>query len=47
MNALGIGGSTIEIELNAIQPKAHLVQPIQEEEFQIRIRKACDLMKQH
>ena len=46
MNALGIGGSTIEAELNAIQPKAHLVQPVQEKEFQIRIHKACDLMKQ-
>ncbi|WP_109097750.1 Xaa-Pro peptidase family protein [Aquimarina sp. AU58] len=45
MNALGIGGSTIEKELNAIQPKAHLAKPIQKEEFQARIHKACDLMK--
>ncbi len=45
MNALGIGGSTIEKELNAIQPKAHLAKPIQKEEFQARIDKACDLMK--
>tara|TARA_B110000503_G_scaffold123950_1_gene190019 strand:- start:370 stop:1578 length:1209 start_codon:yes stop_codon:yes gene_type:complete len=41
----GIGGSTIEAELNAIQPAAHLVQPIQKEEFQTRIDKACQLMK--
>ncbi|WP_103069491.1 M24 family metallopeptidase [Aquimarina sediminis] len=46
MNALGIGGSTIETELNAIQPKAHLATPIQKEEFQSRINKACELMKQ-
>lgn len=45
MNALGIGGSTIEKELNAIQPKAHLAKPIQKEEFQARIDKAYDLMK--
>ncbi|MFC5048144.1 M24 family metallopeptidase [Aquimarina hainanensis] len=47
MNALGIGGSTIEIELNAIQPSAHLVPSIQKEEFQDRIQKACLLMKKH
>ncbi|MFN0727988.1 M24 family metallopeptidase [Polaribacter gochangensis] len=43
----GIGGSTIEAELNAIQPMAHLVKPIQKEEFQQRIDKACGLMKAH
>ena len=43
----GIGGSTIEAELNAIQPTAHLVKPIQKEEFQQRIDKACGLMKAH
>ncbi len=42
---IGIGGSTIETELNAIKPKAHLVKPIQKEEFQKRIEKACRLMK--
>ncbi len=42
---IGIGGSTIEAELNAIKPKAHLVKPIQKEEFQNRIKKACRLMK--
>lgn len=41
----GIGGSTIEAELNAIQPVAHLVQPIQKEEFQERLNKACALMQ--
>lgn len=41
----GIGGSTIEAELRAIQPTAHLVKPIQKEEFQQRIDKACSLMK--
>ncbi|MDB0610339.1 hypothetical protein PL371_00315 [Tenacibaculum maritimum] len=29
MNTFGIGGSTIEAELNAITPTAHLVEPIQ------------------
>jgi len=42
----GIGGSTIEAELNAIQPIAHLVKPIQKEEFQQRIDKACKLMQE-
>ncbi len=41
----GIGGSTIEAELNAIQPTAHLVKPIQKEEFQQRMDKACNLMR--
>jgi len=41
----GIGGSTIEEELAAIQPTAHLAQPIQKEEFQQRIEKACTLMQ--
>jgi Xaa-Pro dipeptidase len=41
----GVGGSTIEAELNAIQPTAHLVEPIQKEEFQQRIEKACQLMQ--
>ncbi len=45
MSTLGVGGSTIEQELNAIEPKAHLAKPIQKEEFQARIDKACDLMK--
>jgi Xaa-Pro dipeptidase len=41
----GIGGSTIKAELEAIQPIAHLVKPIQKQEFQQRIDKACQLMK--
>lgn len=45
MSTYGIGGSTIEAELNAIKPKTHLVKPIQKEEFQLRIRKACKLMQ--
>ena len=46
MSTIGIGGSTIEAELNAIIPNSHLVQPIQKEEFQKRIKKACTLMQQ-
>lgn len=45
METFGIGGSTIEAELNAIKPKAHLVKPIQKEEFQSRIDRASKLMK--
>lgn len=45
MSTYGIGGSTIEAELKAIKPKAHLVKPIQKEEFLIRINKACKLMQ--
>jgi Xaa-Pro dipeptidase len=45
MSTYGIGGSTIEAELNAIKPKAHVVRPIQKEEFQWRINKACKLMQ--
>jgi len=45
MSTIGIGGSTIEDELNAITPKAHLIKPIQKEEFQSRINKACELMQ--
>ena len=42
---IGIGGSTIENELNAISSKAYLVDPIQKFEFQLRIDKACKLMQ--
>ncbi|QXP58726.1 M24 family metallopeptidase [Olleya sp. HaHaR_3_96] len=42
---IGIGGSTIKAELEAIKPIAHVVQPIQKEEFQQRIDKACQLMQ--
>ncbi|MEE9407170.1 MAG: Xaa-Pro peptidase family protein [Polaribacter sp.] len=42
----GIGGSTIKAELEAIKPIAHLVKPIQKEEFQQRIEKACQLMQE-
>ncbi len=42
---IGIGGSSAEEVLNAIQPIAHLVEPIQKEEYQSRINKACKLMQ--
>jgi len=42
----GIGGSTIAAELNAIRPTAHLAQPIEKEEFQQRIDRACSLMQE-
>lgn len=45
MNTFGIGGSTIEAELKAISPTAHLINPIKNLEFQHRINKACKLMK--
>ncbi|WP_147676560.1 M24 family metallopeptidase [Algibacter pacificus] len=45
MKILGIGGSDIDKELAAIKPKAHLVKPIEKEEFQLRIKKACHLMQ--
>ncbi len=41
---IGIGGSTVENELNSIFSKAHLIDPIQKTEFQLRIDKACKLM---
>ena len=43
---IGIGGSTIKAELDKIRPNAHLVKPIQKEEFQQRIDKACKLMQE-
>ncbi|MGJ5642578.1 aminopeptidase P family protein [Formosa sp. S-31] len=43
---LGIGGSTIEAELAAIQPKAHLVSPVSGEVFPERIQRALQFMKQ-
>jgi Xaa-Pro dipeptidase len=46
MSTIGIGGSTIEVELSAIMPNAHLAQPIQKKEFQSRIKQACTLMQQ-
>ena len=45
MNTLGIGGSTIEEELAAIEPTAHLAIPIKKDEFEQRLNKACRLMK--
>lgn len=45
MSKFGIGGSTIEVELNAIKPVAHIIKPIQEAEYKSRIQKACELMK--
>ena len=47
MQKHGIGGSTIDKELKAIKPVAHLVKPIEKEEFKVRIKKASDLMKRH
>ncbi|WP_372755782.1 M24 family metallopeptidase [Mariniflexile sp.] len=47
MEIYGIGGSTIDKELKAIKPIAHLVKPIQKEEFQVRIKKATDLMQHY
>lgn len=44
MTTLGIGGSTIEAELAAIQPKAHLIKPIPKDEFSKRIKHALELM---
>ncbi|MBD0832556.1 M24 family metallopeptidase [Aestuariibaculum sediminum] len=41
----GIGGSSAEKELEAIKPMAHLIQPILEEEYNERIKKACLLMQ--
>ena len=43
---IGIGGSKIKEELEAIQPTAHLAKPIQKEEFQERIERACQLMQE-
>ena len=45
MSTLGIGGSTIEAELNAITPRTNIIKPIQKEEFQSRIKRALELMK--
>lgn len=45
MSTIGIGGSTVEEELKVIVPNAHVVKPIQKEEFQQRINKACKLMQ--
>jgi Xaa-Pro dipeptidase len=43
---IGIGGSSIKEELAAIKPTAHLTKPIQKEEFQERIERACQLMQE-
>jgi Xaa-Pro dipeptidase len=47
MTTFGIGGSTIEAELNAIVPRTNTVIPIKKEEFQCRIDKAVDFMKRY
>jgi len=44
MKTLGIGGSTIEAELAAIKPMAHLAKPIESKEFKTRLAKAISLM---
>ncbi|WMI65228.1 Xaa-Pro peptidase family protein [Aestuariibaculum sp. YM273] len=45
MTKFGIGGSSIEKELNAITPIAHTIKPISNREYEERINKACSLMK--
>jgi len=45
METLGIGGSTIEAELAAIEPMAHLAKPIETQEFKTRVTNAISLMK--
>lgn len=45
MSTFGIGGSTIEIELEAIIPRVNTVKPIRKEEFKLRIDKAVEYMK--
>ncbi|MBJ6367727.1 M24 family metallopeptidase [Snuella sedimenti] len=45
MKTIGVGGSSIQEELDKIRPKAHLAKPIEKAEFQTRIDKACKLMK--
>jgi len=45
MSTFGIGGSTIETELNAIVPRVNTVAPIKKEEFQLRIDRAVSFMK--
>lgn len=42
---IGIGGSTAEAELEKISPWINDIQPIQKEEYQQRINKACKLMQ--
>ncbi len=42
----GIGGSTAQTELDAINPIAHLVEPIKKEEYQARIEKAAQLLQE-
>jgi Xaa-Pro dipeptidase len=41
----GIGGSTAQIELDKIVNRTQDVQPIQLEEYQARIKKAAQLMR--
>ncbi|MDL5512056.1 Xaa-Pro peptidase family protein [Arenibacter sp. M-2] len=47
MKAYGIGGSSMEEELAAITPRAQMALPIQIEEYNARILKACQLMEQN
>jgi Xaa-Pro dipeptidase len=44
--SIGIGGSTVELELEKLQDMTQQVQPITVEEFQQRIDKAQQLMRQ-
>ncbi|OEI79658.1 X-Pro dipeptidase [Formosa algae] len=41
---LGVGGSTIEAELAAIESKAHLAKPIGKEAYPKRIKRALEIM---
>lgn len=44
---LGVGGSTAELELNKLVDMTTKATPIRKEEFQSRIQKATELMKQN
>ncbi|MBP1839143.1 M24 family metallopeptidase [Formosa algae] len=44
MMTLGVGGSTIEAELAAIESKAHLAKPIGKEAYPKRIKRALEIM---
>lgn len=43
---LGIGGSMPEEELSTLQPNSQEPQPIQKEEFQERLKRACSALKE-
>ena len=43
---IGIGGSMLEEELSTLQPNSQEPHPIQKEEFQERLKKACSALKE-